>query len=160
VPGCGARHARERDFAAEDGWTCGAGGRCACGQGVGFSRQLRRAGVQRTVGRAVREAVVGAGRERGFRGGCGAWACGGRLGVRCGRQLRARAGSGVFAAVAVRGSAEDGGACGACGCCGCGQGAGVSRRLRHAGVWRMAGRAVQEAVARAGRERGQSTLPP
>jgi hypothetical protein len=40
------------------------------------------------------------------------------------------------------------------------RGAGVSRRLWRAGVRRMAGRAVREVVARAGRERGQSTLPP
>jgi hypothetical protein len=73
-----------------------------------------------------------------------------RAGVRCGRQLRARAGSGGFAAAMARGCAEDGGACGAGGRCGRGQGAGVSRRLRHAGVRRTAGRAVREAVARAG----------
>jgi hypothetical protein len=59
----------------------------------------------RTAGRAVREAVARAGvslaralrergfrgagvRERGFHGGCGARACGGRRGVQCGRPLR------------------------------------------------------------------------
>jgi hypothetical protein len=102
----------------EDGWACGAGGRCACGQRAGVSRRLRRVGVQRTVGRAVREAVAGASRERGFRGGCGARACG------------------------------------AVGSCAHGQGAGVSRRLWHAGVRRTAGRAGREDVAGAGRERG------
>jgi hypothetical protein len=105
---------------AEDGGACGAGGRCGCGQGAGVSRRLRRVGVRRTAGRAVREAVARAGRERGFRGGCGARECGGRRGVRGVRLLRVRAGSGGFAAAAARGRVEDGWACGAGGSCACG----------------------------------------
>jgi hypothetical protein len=55
---------------AEDGVACCAGGCCRCGQGAGVSQRLRR--VRRTAWRAVQEAVAGAGRELGFRGGCGA----------------------------------------------------------------------------------------